>query len=241
MPENGVPLKRHEDILSYEQIEAVAREAVGLGTEKIRLTGGEPLIRRNIEHLVNRLSGLKGLHDLAMTTNGTRLPEMAETLKRNGLGRVNVSLDTLDPARYGDVTRGGDLHRALAGIDAALDAGLKPVKINMVILESTTEDEVERMREFCDRKQLQLQKIMQFSLYDRRDLSTRFHSERPPPCGKCNRLRLTSDGFFKPCLFSEDEIELDFDDIRGSILRAVAMKPENGSACRNRPMCQIGG
>jgi len=82
---------------------------------------------------------------------------------------------------------------------------------------------------------------MQFSLYDRADLSRRFGTERPPKCSQCNRLRLTADGFLKPCLFSDNEIKVDFDDIDGSILEAVAKKPENGSSCRNRLMNEIGG
>ena len=82
---------------------------------------------------------------------------------------------------------------------------------------------------------------MQFSLYDRADLSGRFQTERPPKCSRCNRLRLTADGFLKPCLFSDNEIRVDFEDIRGSILKAVAKKPKSGISCRNRFMSQIGG
>ena len=103
------------------------------------------------------------------------------------------------------------------------------------------EKEIEMMKVFCEQRGLQLQKIMQFSLYDRGDLSRRFQAERPPKCSRCNRLRLTADGFLKACLFSDNEIRLDFGDIGGSILEAVAKKPENGSSCRNRLMSQIGG
>lgn len=241
MPQEGVVLRLHEEILSYEQIEAIVREGVALGVRKVRITGGEPLIRRDIENLVGMLSRIDGIHELCMTTNGTRLLEMAGKLKNNGLNRVNISIDSLDPVRYCEITRGGDLKEALAGVKAALEAGLKPIKINMVILEDTTEAEVERMKKFCEDKDMKLQKIMQFSLYDRSDLKMRFQAERPPECSQCNRLRLTADGFLKPCLFSEDEVKVDFDDIRGSILRAVALKPENGSSCRTRTMCEIGG
>jgi len=241
MPAEGVPLKRHEDILSYEQIETFAREAARMGITKIRLTGGEPLVRRNVARLVQRLSRIRGLRELCMTTNGSFLGTLAQDLAESGLDRVNVSLDTLDPDRYRELTRGGDLQAVLEGVDAALAAGLTPVKINMVILASTTEADVTAMREFCRQKGVKLQKIMQFSLYDRHDLSRRFHAERPPSCRTCNRLRLTADGCLKPCLFSEEEIPVDFRDVRGSILRAVARKPENGSACANRQMCQIGG
>jgi cyclic pyranopterin phosphate synthase len=129
----------------------------------------------------------------------------------------------------------------LAGVDAAIKAELTPIKINMVILDDTTEKEIETIKTFCEQRGLQLQKIMQFSLYDRADLSRRFGTERPPKCSQCNRLRLTADGFLKPCLFSDNEIKVNFDDIGGSILEAVAKKPENGSSCRNRLMNEIGG
>lgn len=241
MPEGGVPLKRRRDILSYEQIEAFSREAVGLGITKLRLTGGEPLIRRSIADLVADLAPIDGLEELTMTTNGTRLSELAGELKKAGLDRVNVSLDSLDHETYRRVTRGGDLDRVLGGIDTALQAGLTPVKINMVISESTTTDDVAGMRAFCRDKGLQLQTIIRFSLYDRSDLKIRFQAERPPDCARCNRLRLTADGFLKPCLFSEDEIRVDFSDIRSSILEAAAAKPESGSRCRNRTMRAIGG
>lgn len=241
MPEDAVVLKKREDILSYEQIEVFVREAVKLGISKVRLTGGEPLVRHGVENLVGRLSRIHGLCELCMTTNGTRLSEVAEKLKKNGLDRVNISIDSLDPDRYRDITQGGDLKKVLEGVDAAIEAALTPIKINMVILESTTEREVERIRKFCEGMELELQKIMQFSLYDRRDLKMRFRAERPPECSHCDKLRLTADGFLKPCLFSEDEIRVDFDDIRRSILEAVAAKPESGSSCRTRSMSQIGG
>ena len=241
MPEDGVPLKRHGDILSYEQIVAIVRQAAEDGITKVRLTGGEPLIRRNIEALVRGIADVEGISEIAMTTNGVRLAAMAQTLKEAGLDRVNISLDALDAARYRDITRGGEPGPALAGIDAALEAGLTPVKINMVILSDTTDEEVRDMAAFCERKGLTLQKIMQFSLYDRRDLSARFHAERPPRCKECNRLRLTADGFLKPCLFSNGEVKVNFEDIHGSLLSAVANKPRKGTECTTRPMYGIGG
>ncbi|MFC1499320.1 GTP 3',8-cyclase MoaA [Verrucomicrobiota bacterium] len=241
MPESGVDLKTHQDIFSYEQIEAVLREAVKLGINKVRLTGGEPLLRKGIEKLVEQLSKINGLNELCMTTNGTRLSGMAAKLKEKGLDRVNISIDSLDPGKYREITRGGELNYALTGVDMALDAGLTPIKINMVIFADTTEEEIEEMQDFCQRKGVTLQKIMQFSLYSRDDLIMKFHAERPPKCLECNRLRLTADGFFKPCLFSEDEIKVDFNDIRGSIQKAIEGKPESGSSCKNRSMSAIGG
>lgn len=241
MPESGIRLKTRADILSYEQIEKIVQAAVKLGVTKVRLTGGEPLERRSVEKLVERLSGIAGLYELCLTTNGTRLSEMALKLKMNGLHRVNISMDTMNPNRYRELTRGGDLRAVFAGIDAALDAGLTPIKVNMVMLEDTTPTEIEQVHAFCKQKSLQLQKIVRFSLRDRQDLNAGFHAERPPQCSACNKLRLTADGFLKPCLFSENEIRVDFDDIQGSWLKAVALKPASGSSCRNRSMSQIGG
>jgi len=241
MPETPFVHKHHSDILSYEQIESFARIAAGMGITKVRLTGGEPLVRKDIEKLVAALASIDGIDEVCMTTNGSMLAGKAAELKQNGLQRVNISVDSLDVARYRRITRGGDLREVLAGIDAAVEAGLTPIKINMVVLDDTTEEDIEEMKAFCAQKDVQLQKIMQFSLYDRGDLSGRFQTERPPKCARCNRLRLTADGFLKPCLFSDSEIRVDFSDIRGSILEAVVNKPENGKSCRNRIMRQIGG
>jgi cyclic pyranopterin phosphate synthase len=240
MPPEGIVMKEHRDILSYEQIEAFARKAVATGMTKIRLTGGEPLVRREVPKLVSKLARIRGLRDLAMSTNGTRLREMARELKDSGLMRVNVSLDSLDPDAYRRVTRGGDLNRVLGGIDEAVRVGLHPVKINMVILDQTGADALRRMQRFCRDRGLVLQTISRFSLADR-EASMHPEADRPPACARCNRLRLTADGFLRPCLFSDEEIPVDFRDIEGSIRRAVAAKPANGSSCRTRVMCQIGG
>ena len=241
MPDSVFVHKSHSDIISYEQIESLTKVAAKMGITKIRLTGGEPLVRKNIAQLVAKLTAIDGIDEVCMTTNGSLLVDMAVKLKQNGLGRVNISIDSLDADRYRRVTRGGDLCKAIAGVDAAIKAGLTPIKINMVILDDTTETDIETMKTFCEQKGLQLQKIMQFSLYDRADLDRRFQTERPPKCNRCNRLRLTADGFLKPCLFSDNEIKVNFDNISRSIFEAVVKKPENGSSCRNRLMNQIGG
>ena len=241
MPAGGVALKKHTDILSYEQIESVVKAAAKMGIRKVRLTGGEPLVRKGIEQLVAKLAVIDGIDQVCMTTNGSLLADMAVKLKQSGLGRVNISIDSLDPDRYRRLTGGGNLADAIAGLNAAIQAGFCPIKINMVILDDTTEEQIQRMKTFCQRKGLELQKIMQFSLYDRADLSRRFQTERPLGCSRCNRLRLTADGFLKPCLFSNHEIKIDFDNIDDSIRQAVAEKPEKGSHCSKRLMSQIGG
>jgi len=254
MPQAPFVYRKRGEIISYEQIESVATVAARMGIRKVRLTGGEPLVRKDIERLVGKLAAINGIDEVCMTTNGSLLADKARQLKRSGLARVNISIDSLDPTRYSRITRGGQaegldrikpsfggLQQVLAGVDAAIKAALTPIKINMVILDDTTQQDIEAMKAFCQQRGLQLQKIMQFSLYDRADLSTRFATERPPKCSRCNRLRLTADGFLKPCLFSDNEIKVDFGDIAGSILQAVAKKPKDGSSCRSRSMSQIGG
>jgi cyclic pyranopterin phosphate synthase len=142
MPPEGVPWRPHEEILRYEEIETVVRAAAGLGISKVRLTGGEPLVRLGIVNLVAMLARIPGIDDLAMTTNGTLLACYAEGLKAAGLQRVNVSLDTLRPERFRRITRLGKLSDTLEGIAAAKQAGLVPVKINTVVIRSLNDDEV---------------------------------------------------------------------------------------------------
>jgi len=142
MPEEGVQLCSHDEILRYDEIIAVVRAAGELGISKLRLTGGEPLVRLGIVDLVRELAAVPGIEDLAMTTNGTLLARYAADLAEAGLRRVNISLDTLQPERFHAITRRGDLGDALAGIDAAKSAGLTPVKINTVVMRGVNDDEV---------------------------------------------------------------------------------------------------
>ena len=241
VPDEPFVHKDPGDILSYEQIESLTEVAAGMGIRKVRLTGGEPLVRKDVEHLVAKLASIEGIEQVCMTTNGSLLAAKAAQLKQNGLARLNISIVSLDAERYRRITGGGHLRQVLAGVDAALKVKFTAIKINMVVLDDTTEEDIGRMATFCRQRGLQLQTIMQFSLYDRDDRSSRFRTERPPQCSQCNRLRLTADGFLKPCLFSDDEIRVDFGDIAGSIRRAAAEKPVNGNSCRNRIMSQIGG
>jgi cyclic pyranopterin phosphate synthase len=243
MPEEGVKLKSHDEILSFEEITAIARCAARLGIVKIRLTGGEPLVRRDIEILVEMLSRCEGINELVMTTNGSLLSrEKALKLKEAGLSRVNISLDTLDGDEFKRITRRGNIEDVLAGIDAAKWAGLDPVKINMVISEATSRSQVMEMRSFCKQEGLKLQTIKQFSLYQREErIDSSFTFDRPKPCSLCNKIRLTADGFLKPCLLSNAEIKVDFSNIEESLRRAVREKPLKGTICENRMMSQIGG
>lgn len=142
MGENGVPRLPHSAILSFEEIEEIVRTAVSLGVTKVRLTGGEPLVRRGIDELVRRLRGIEGVEELAMTTNGARLAEYAEALKEAGLDRLNVSLDTLDPEKFRRITRIGELRDTLDGLDAARRAGFERIKLNTVLMGGVNDDEI---------------------------------------------------------------------------------------------------
>jgi cyclic pyranopterin phosphate synthase len=141
MPAEGVSKLCHEDILSYEALFRIAQSAVALGIEKIRVTGGEPLIRKGIVDFLARLAGIPGLKQLVLTTNGLRLEEMAEELRAAGVQRLNISLDSLQQEVFARITRGGDLSRVVAGITAAERAGF-PVKINMVVMRGINDAEV---------------------------------------------------------------------------------------------------
>ena len=142
MPEEGIPLIPREDVLRYEEIVRVVRVAVEMGFVHVRLTGGEPLARKGIVDLVRELARIPGLDDLSMTTNGMLLARYAEDLARAGLRRVNISLDTLRPDRFRRITRWGRLEDVLEGREAALAAGLRPVKINTVVVRGLNDDEV---------------------------------------------------------------------------------------------------
>ncbi len=140
MPDEGVEWKDHDEILSYEEIERFARIAVEEGISKIRLTGGEPLVRKGVAELVRALRHDIGVQSVALTTNATLLPRYAKELRDAGLERINVSLDSLDADEYARITRGGRLADALAGLDAAFDVGFSPVKLNVVVVRSLEQD-----------------------------------------------------------------------------------------------------
>ena len=142
MGEDGVCKKDHREILSIEELAEMGKAAVACGVRKIRLTGGEPLVRRGILELCRQLRGLEGLEELTLTTNGSLLPGMAADLKTAGVDRLNISLDTLDDERFRAVTRRGELKDVLEGLRAAEDAGFVRTKINTVLLGGINDDEI---------------------------------------------------------------------------------------------------
>lgn len=155
-----------EEILTFEEITLIARAAVKAGIKKIRITGGEPLLRKGIEELISSLSEIKGLKDLSLTTNGMLLSEKAEKLFEAGLRRVNISLDTLNAEKFKEITRGGNLQKVLEGIDQALEVGLNPVKINTVLLDETAEEDVDAFIELVYQKPVHVRFIEKMEFDD---------------------------------------------------------------------------
>ena len=149
MPADGVPMLGHKDILSFEELTEVVSACAQLGVRKVRLTGGEPLVRRGLPELVRMIRAVPGVEELAMTTNATLLAPVAAELHHAGLDRLNVSLDTLDAARYAELTRGGNLEDALAGLAAARDAGFSRTKVNCVLMGGVNDADVPRLAELA--------------------------------------------------------------------------------------------
>jgi cyclic pyranopterin phosphate synthase len=142
MPAEGIKPVAHKEILSYEELVRILKIAVNIGVKKIRITGGEPLMRRDVAHLIALIKNIAGLKDLSLTTNGVLLEQHAEELTKAGLSRINVSLDSFKPDRYREITRGGDIDAVLKGLKAAEKAGFVPIKINMVPIRGLNDDEI---------------------------------------------------------------------------------------------------
>lgn len=142
MPEEGVEFAESESLLSYDQIVEVVEAGAKLGITKLRITGGEPLIRPDLDELIRRLKAIPGINDIALTTNGIFLAKKAKALREAGLNRVNISLDTLDPSRFRFIARRGDLKKVMEGIEAAGEVGFDPIKLNCVLLKEVNEDEI---------------------------------------------------------------------------------------------------
>ncbi len=239
MPAEGIQLLRHEDILSFDEITEVARIAVEMGVRKIRLTGGEPLVRRGIIDLVKMMAAIPGIEDLSMTTNGVLLDKFALPLKEAGLQRINVSLDTLDPVKYQKITRGGTLENVFEGLKHAKEAGLAPIKINCVTGEMTDDEDALQVKRFGEENGFRVRFIRQM------DLATgEFYIVEGGDggnCRLCNRLRLTSNGMIKPCLFNATGYNVRELGAREAIRRAVDNKPGCGTFNLEEEFYSIGG
>lgn len=300
MPEEGVPSVGHGQVLSFEELFRIARVAVEQGVRKIRLTGGEPLVRKGLISFVEQLCQLPQNPELTLTSNGLLLADKAAELKRVGLQRVNVSLDTLNPELFEQITRRPGLDRVLEGICAAEVAGLWPLKLNMVPIRGVNSAEIADFARLTFEHDWQV-RFIEFmpvsggldyppeSRFPAAEISEILRSIAPLKeierkgadgparlyqfegakgvvgvipavsdhfCGECNRLRLTSDGFLRPCLFCEDEIDLrtplrqgcSDDDLVQLLRGAVQIKPERHHIAeehvvptRRRKMQGIGG
>jgi cyclic pyranopterin phosphate synthase len=297
MPAEGLDWQPASNQLTPDELGRIAQVFVDAGVTRIRLTGGEPTLRPDIETLIARLSNLPGLHELLMTTNGTTLSEKAVTYKKLGLSGINISLDSLNPERYFAITRRDQHALVMAGIEAALKAQFQTLKINVVVMAGVNEDEtldfVERYKNFPIN--IRFIEFMPFksngwsgdSLVPYRHLKNQIEKtytlspiEREPSavakdfalagypgtvsfitsmtdsfCSTCNRIRLTSDGSIKSCLFFNHEIPIrDFlragasdAELLEKIREALLLKPEAHDSPEalaqsdNRSMIQIGG
>ncbi|MBK5274788.1 MAG: GTP 3',8-cyclase MoaA [Desulfuromonadales bacterium] len=297
MPKEGIVKKGHEAVLSYEELLLIAETSVELGIEKIRITGGEPLVRSGIVGFLERAAAIPGLKHLALTTNGLLLEKMAGDLYRAGVQRLNVSLDSLDPQTFNTITRGGDLQRVLAGLDAAERAGFPPPKINVVIMRGVNDAEIltfaemsrirgnsirfieympaikeEGWQRYCISGEEILQRIAEchpLEMIDKGSFAGPSRDYRIPGargsigvitavsghfCSDCNRIRVTSTGQAKGCLFSDERTDLlpflrppDPQALTEALKGIVAGKPKQHGISRegychaNFTMSQVGG
>lgn len=301
MPEEGMPLVSHNDIMRFEEIELLVRAAVSIGFTKVRLTGGEPLVRRGIADLIRIIKGIDGIKDLSLTTNGVLLEDMAEELSESGIERINISLDTLKPERFREITRRNVFDKVMRGIDKALSVGMDPVKLNMVMIKGINDDEVidfveltkdrplsVRFIEFMPTSQSadwndekvislkslisEIEKVYKLTPYQERlgaGPSVYYRAGNfegtvgfitPVTrhfCENCNRIRVTSDGRIRTCLFSDVESDIlpllrgkkdvDLSDIGDFIKKTLETKPYchniKGVKFRScqRSMSKIGG
>ena len=239
MPAEGMPWKNQDEILSFEEIVNIVKVGTKLGIKKLRLTGGEPLVRKDLPELIKMLSSIPEIEEIGMTTNGVLLPKYAKQLKEAGLNRVNISLDTLDPEKFRRITRTGELEDVLKGIDAAINAELLPVKINVVRMNGASKENEQTIRDFCKEKNLKLRFIRQMDL--RKGEFSSVEGGEGGICKICNRLRLTADGFLVPCLHSELRYDVRKTGIEEAYKLAISNKPETGHGTTTHEFSNIGG
>jgi cyclic pyranopterin phosphate synthase len=239
MPEEGPVLISRGDLLSFREIVEIVKVGVKKGISHIRLTGGEPLVRKGIVTLVTMLTGVEGVREVSMTTNGILLENYAVELAKAGLRRVNISLDTIDTEKYRDLTRGGDVTAVLRGIDAAEKAGLTPVKLNCVVWNSSDEPNARAVADFAEGRGLKVQFIHQMDLETGQ--FSRVEGGNGGNCLYCNRLRITANGYIKPCLFNSKGFSIREYGISEAFQLAVDNKPREGTVNKSGKFYNIGG
>lgn len=168
MPEEGIKLFPQNEILTYEEIVLLTKALAKLGIKKVRITGGEPLIRRNLVYLIEEIAQIQGIEDIALTTNGTLLSKMAKDLKKAGLKRVNISLDSLKKEKFSLITRKEDLNRVLDSIDKSLEIGLTPIKLNVVVIRGINDDEIIDFVNFITDKEIEI-RFIEFMPWGRKE------------------------------------------------------------------------
>jgi cyclic pyranopterin phosphate synthase len=238
MSSEGVTLLAHSDILSFEEIRDFTRVAVEMGIDKVRLTGGEPLVRRGIIDLVCMLHQIEGIRDFGMTTNAILLPRYARDLFEAGLHRLNISLDTTDPAQYAAITRGGNVEEVITGIFAAREAGFMRIKLNCVIEQSPQEPDARQVADFGRKHFLEVRFIQRMETSQ--GLFTRVLGGNGGNCAECNRLRLSADGRLYPCLFNDLSFSVREWKAKQALEMALNQKPEYGTKSNNR-FYRLGG
>lgn len=239
MPD-GVPSLLHKDILTFEEIEQATRIAVEqFGFDKIRLTGGEPTMRRGVVELVEMLSKIDGIRDFGMTTNGSRLVELAAPLKKAGLMRLNISLDSVDAEEYHRITGKGDLDQLFAGVEAAQSAGFNAIKINCVIEKSPDEPAAQGVAVWGKKKGFDVRYIRQMDLA--RGKFWQVIGGDGGNCPQCGRVRLSSTGDLFPCLFSDIHYNIRELGVEQAMRLAIQNKPEKGDVSHLKAFNTIGG
>ncbi|MBF8249179.1 MAG: GTP 3',8-cyclase [Bacteroidetes bacterium] len=300
MPEEGMVWLEKAELLTFEEISRLARIFAGLGVSKIRLTGGEPLMRKDLHLLVEKIARIDGISDLALTTNGFFLADQASDLFKAGLRRINISLDSLDPAKFAQMTRRSYFDRVWRGIEAVENLGITPIKLNVVLMRGVNDNEIPHFAQLARSKPFVIRFIefMPIGSDDgwtmeqvvpsreiienmerhvgRKLVPVEYHGAQPadryrfedglgeigfissvsePFCEHCNRIRITSDGRLRTCLFSLTETDLKSmmrggasdEEIRMQIVKAVWNKEEGhlinrpGFVRPTRTMSQIGG
>lgn len=228
---NEINFIKVDHILSFEEIYAFTLKAVEFGITKVRITGGEPLVRKNIVELVRMLASIKGIKDLAMTTNGILLVDFALALKEAGLKRLNVSLDSVNPEKYRQITCGGDVSKVLKGLDEAKKVGFSSIKINCVIKESPDETDAEGVTSYCKDNGFVIRYIRQMNIKEGKFWPV--IGGEGGKCESCSRLRLSSDGKLYPCLFSDKVFSIKELGIEKAIMEAIKHKPRAGDSAGN--------
>lgn len=239
MPAEGVVPLSHNDILSYDEILVVVKEAVALGVDKIRITGGEPLVRKGILTLVEMIAGVDGVKDLSMTSNAILLDRYASDLKSAGLQRINISLDTLDPEKYAIITRGGNIKKVFDGIRAADEAGLLPIKLNCVVTHSSDEPDAQAVRDYAQRHGYEARFIHLMDLEN--GYFEPVEGGAGGNCAICNRIRLSSNGMIMPCLFSTRGYSVRELGAKEALVSAIKNKPARGGKNPESHFYEIGG